>query len=149
MSVEPERAEATPAAEHVAEAMIKLWQRAHEDVAPTVSEEQMRVLLALGGEANAPDRIARDLCVSASWATRLLDCLEQRTLVRRLPSGEFSVTGAGTCVLEATRQRRRQLLEQTLMTAAPSDRPVLRDTFNQLYGVVSPLARVPRSRSPL
>ncbi|WP_153547771.1 hypothetical protein [Streptomyces sp. RB17] len=149
MSVEPERAEASPAAQHVAEALIKLWQQAHEDVAPTVSEEQMRVLLALGSEPTDPDRIAGDLCVSASWANRLLDCLEQRTLVRRLPSGGFSLTGAGKGVLEATRQRRRQLLESTLVTAAPPDRAVLRDTFNQLYGVVSPLARVPRSRSPL
>ncbi|MFF7755295.1 MarR family transcriptional regulator [Streptomyces sp. NPDC007971] len=149
MSVEPERAEASPAAQHVAETMIRLWQQAHEDVALTVSEEQMRVLLILGGGPTDPDRIARDLCVSVSWATRFLDGLEQRTLVRRLPSGEFSLTGAGTCVLEATRQRRRQLLEQTLMTAAAPDRPVLRDAFNQLYGVVSPLARVPRSRSPL
>ena len=149
MSVEPERAEASPAAEHVARAMIKVWQQAHEDVAPMVSEEQMRVLLALGSEPTEPERIAGDLCVSASWATRLLDRLEQRTLVRRLPSGEFSLTGAGKCVLEATRQRRRQLLEQTLVTAAPQNRPVLRDTLNQLCGVVSPLARVPRSRSPL
>ncbi|MEU9480566.1 hypothetical protein [Streptomyces sp. NPDC048191] len=149
MSVEPEHAEASAAAEHVAEAMIKLWQQAHADVAPTVSEEQMRGLLALGSEPTDPDQIARDLCVSASWATRLLDRLEQCALVRRLPSGEFSLTGAGKCVLEATRQRRRQLLEQTLVTAAPPDRPVLQDTFNQLYGVVSPLARVPRSRSPL
>lgn len=149
MSVEPERAEASHAAEHVAEAMIELWQQAHEDVAPTVSEEQMRVLLVLGGEPTGPDRIAGELCVSASWVTGLLDCLEQRTLVRRLPSGDFSLTGAGRCVLEATRQRRRQLLEQTLVSAAPPDRPVLRDAFNQLYGVVSPLARVPRSRSPL
>ncbi|MFF3918481.1 hypothetical protein ACFYZB_34410 [Streptomyces sp. NPDC001852] len=149
MSVEPERAEASPAAEHVAEAMIKLWQQAHADVAPTVSEEQMRVLLALGSEPTEPDRIAGDLCVSHSWAARLLGRLEQGTLVRRLPSGEFSLTGAGKCVLEATRQRRRQLLEQTLVTAAPTDRPVLRDTLDQLYGVVSPLARVPRSRSPL
>ncbi|MFF7356706.1 MULTISPECIES: hypothetical protein [Streptomyces] len=149
MSVEPERAEASPAAEHAAEAMINLWKRAHEDVAPTVSEEQMRVLLALGTEPTDPDRIAKDLCVSAMWATRLLDHLAQRTLARRLPSGEFSVTGAGQCVLEATRQRRRQLLEQTLVTAAPPDRPVLRDVFNQLYGAVSPLTRVPRSRSPL
>ncbi|MFB7506174.1 hypothetical protein [Streptomyces broussonetiae] len=149
MSVEPERAEASPAAEHVAETMIKLWQQAREDVAPTVSEEQMRILLALGTESTDPARIAGDLCVSASWATRLLDHLVQRTLVRRLPSGEFSLTGAGKGVLEATRQRRRQLLEQTLVTAAPPDRPVLRDTFNQLYGVVCPLTLVPRSRSPL
>ncbi|MER6075297.1 hypothetical protein ABT187_42260 [Streptomyces sp. NPDC001817] len=149
MSVEPEHAEASHAAEHVAEAMIKLWQQAHEDVAPTVSEEQMRVLLALGSEPTEPDRIAGDLCVSPSWAARLLGRLEQRTLVRRLPSGEFSLTGTGKCVLEATRQRRRQLLEQTLVTAAPTDRPVLRDTLDQLYGVASPLARVPRSRSPL
>ncbi|MEU7305602.1 MarR family transcriptional regulator [Streptomyces sp. NPDC007189] len=149
MSVEPERAEASPAAEHVAEALVKLWQQAHEDVAPTVSEEQMRVLLALGSEPADPDRIAHDLCVSASWVSRLLDRLEQRTLVRRLPSGEFSLTGAANCVLEATRQRRRQLLEQTLVTAAPPDRPVLRDIFNQLYGVASPLVRVPHSRSPL
>ncbi|MEU0600049.1 hypothetical protein ABZ484_17670 [Streptomyces sp. NPDC006393] len=149
MSVEPERAEASSAAEHVAETMITLWQQAHEDVAPTVSDEQMRVLLALDGGPADSDRMARDLCVSASWAARLLDRLELRTLARRLPSGEFALTGAGKCVLEATRQRRRQLLEQTLVTAAPADRPVLRDTFNQLYGVVSPLARVPRSRSPL
>jgi DNA-binding MarR family transcriptional regulator len=149
MSVEPERAEASPAAEHVAEAMMELWRQAHEDVAPTVSEEQMRILLTLGSKPADPHRIAGDLCVSASRAARLLEPLVQRALVRRLPSGEFSLTGAGKCVLEATRQRRRQLLEQTMVTAAPPDRPVLRDAFNQLYGVVSPLARVPRSRSPL
>ncbi|MGW0083079.1 hypothetical protein [Streptomyces sp. NPDC003393] len=149
MSVEPERAEANSAAEHVAETMILLWQQAREDVAPSVSEEQMRVLLVLDGEPTEPGRIARDLRVGASWAARLLGRLEQRALVRRLPSGAFSLTGAGRCVLEATRQRRRQLLEQTLVTAAPQDRPVLRDAFDQLSGVVSPLARVPRSRSPL
>ncbi|MGW2485604.1 hypothetical protein ACWCV9_00080 [Streptomyces sp. NPDC001606] len=149
MSVEPEHAEAGPTAEHAAQALINLWKRAHEDVAPTVSEEQMRVLLALGTEPTGPDRIAGDLCVSALWATGVLDRLAQRRLVRRLPSGEFSLSGAGQCVLEATRQRRRQLLEQTLVTAAPPDRPVLRDVFNQLYGVASPLTRVPRSRSPL
>jgi DNA-binding MarR family transcriptional regulator len=149
MSVEPEHAEASPAAQHVAQTMIRLWQQAHEDVAPTISEKEMRVLLVLSGEPANRDRIARDLCLSVPSATRLLDQLEQRTLVRRLPSGAFSLTGAGTCVLEATRQRRRHIQEQTLATAAAPDRPVLRDTFNQLYGVVSPLARVPRSRSPL
>ncbi|MEU0599945.1 hypothetical protein ABZ484_17145 [Streptomyces sp. NPDC006393] len=122
MSVEPERAEASSAAQHVAETMIRLWQQTHEDVAPTISEEQMRVLLALGSEPTDPGWIARNLRVSASWST---------------------------CVLEATRQRRRQLLEQTVVTATPPDRPVLRDAFNQLYGAASPLARVPCSRSPL
>ncbi|MFF7972470.1 MarR family transcriptional regulator [Streptomyces sp. NPDC007905] len=149
MSVHPEPAEATPAAERVAESMIELWQRAHEDVAPTISHEQMRALLALENEPAGPGRIARHLGVSPASMTRLFDLLEQRTLVRRVPSGEFRLTGAGKCVLEATRQRRRQLLEQTLVTAPLPDRPVLRDAFDQLYGVVGPLARVPRSRSPL
>ncbi|MFB0617702.1 MarR family winged helix-turn-helix transcriptional regulator [Streptomyces sp. AGS-58] len=149
MSVEPEPAGAELAAEHVAASMIQLWQRAHEDVAPTVAEEQMRALLALEGGQAGPERIARDLGISLSSVRGLLDRLEQRTLVRRVPPGEFCLTGAGKCVLEATRQRRRQLLEQVLGTAAPQDRPVLRDAFNQMYGLVSPLARVPRSRSPL
>jgi DNA-binding MarR family transcriptional regulator len=149
MSVEPEPAEAKVAAEHVARSMIELWQRAHEEVAPTVSEEQMRGLLALEREQADPDRIARDIGVSPSSMRRVFHRLEQRTLVRRVASGEFCLTGAGKCVLEATRQRRRQLLEQVLVTAAPEDRPVLRDAFRQLYGLVSPLARIPRSRSPL
>ncbi|MDO0929034.1 hypothetical protein QQY24_27840 [Streptomyces sp. TG1A-8] len=149
MSVHPEPAEATPAAEHVAESMIELWQRAHEDVAPTISREQMRVLLALENEQAGPDRIARCLGVSPVSMTRVFDRLERRALVRPVAPGAFGLTGAGKCVLEATRQRRRQLLEQTLVTALPPDRPVLRDAFDQLYGRVSPLARVPRSRSPL
>lgn len=108
----------------------------------------MRGLLALEREQSDPEGVARRLCVSALSVMRLFDRLEERTLVRRLPSGEFCLTGAGKCVLEATRQRRRQLLEQVAMTAAPVDRPVLHDAFEQLYGLVSPLARVPHSRSP-
>ncbi|MEU0004247.1 hypothetical protein ABZ079_08075 [Streptomyces sp. NPDC006314] len=148
MSVDPELAGASLAAEHVAESMIELWRRAHEDVAPTISDEQMRALLALESEQGDPGGIARNLGVDFAAAAGLLDRLERRTLVRRGPSGEFRLTGSGKCVLEATRQRRRQLLEQAVVTAAPPDRPVLRDAINQLYGRVSPLARVPRSRSP-
>jgi DNA-binding MarR family transcriptional regulator len=148
MSVDPVPAEVSSAAEQVAVSMIELWRRAGADAAPTVSEEQMRGLLALDGAPSDPDGVAVSLGVSLSSATRLLDRLEQRTLVRHLPSGEFCLTGAGKCVLEATRERRRQLLEQTVVTAAPPDRRVLRDAFDQLYGVVSPVAQVPRSRRP-
>ncbi|MFI9645723.1 MarR family winged helix-turn-helix transcriptional regulator [Streptomyces sp. NPDC052040] len=149
MSVDPEAAEATLSAELAAESMIRLWQRAHEDVAPTVSDEQMRTLLALECERSDPGRIAEDLGIGLTSMTRLLARLEQRALVRRFPAGEFRLTGSGKCVLEATRQRRRQLLEEALMTAVPADRLVLRDLFNQLYGRVSPLAQVPRSRTPI
>ncbi|MFI9150365.1 hypothetical protein [Streptomyces sp. NPDC053367] len=148
MSVDPVPAEVSSAADQVAVSMIELWRRARADAAPTVSEEQMRGLLALAAEPSDPGGVAGSLGVSPSSATRLLDRLEQRTLVRHLPSGEFCLTGAGKCVLEATRERRRQLLEQTVVTASPSDRPVLRDVFDQLYGVVSPVARVPHSRRP-
>lgn len=148
MSVEPEPARAALTAEHVAESMVELWQRAHEEVAPTIPDEQMRGLLALETAQGDPLRIAEDLGVDFASAYRLLDRLERRILVRRVPSGEFRLTGAGRCVLEATRQRRRQLLEQALMTIASPDRPVVRDALDQLYGRVSPLARIPRSRSP-
>ncbi|MEU0333866.1 hypothetical protein [Streptomyces sp. NPDC006193] len=148
MTVHPEPAQASVAAEHVAEAMIELWQRAHEDVAPTVPDEQMRALLTLETEQGDVGRMAEILCVDVAVAMELADRLERRTLVRRVAPGEFRLTGAGKCVLEATRQRRRQLLEQALVTTAPPDRPVLRDAINQLYGLVSPLARVPRSRTP-
>jgi DNA-binding MarR family transcriptional regulator len=136
------------AAERVAQSMIDLWRQAHEDVAPALSDEQMRVLLALEGEQRDVAGIAGDLGVSSGALTTLLGELEARTLVRRVPSGEFRLTGAGTCVLEATRQRRRQLLERTLVTTGPWERPVLRDALDQLRGAVSPLARVPRSRRP-
>ncbi|WP_225823834.1 hypothetical protein [Streptomyces naphthomycinicus] len=149
MPLDPEPAEAESAAEHVAESMIELFRRAHEDVAPTVSDAQMRGLLALGCAPSDAARVADDLGVDRYRAAELLDQLEQRTLVRRLPSGEICLTGAGKCVLEAMRQRRRQLLDQVLATAAAQDRPVLRDALAQLHGLVSPLARVPRSRSPL
>ncbi|MEU6773259.1 hypothetical protein [Streptomyces sp. NPDC046759] len=149
MSVDPEPAEAVPAAKSVAESLVELCRRAREDVAPTVSDEQIRGLLALDGEPTSPGRMAVLLGVSPSSATGLLGLLERRAWVRRLPSGEFYVTGAGKCVLEAMRQRRRQLLEQALVTAAPQDRLVLRDALRQLYGTVRPLARVPRSRSPI
>ncbi|MFH9677109.1 hypothetical protein ACH4L5_33205 [Streptomyces sp. NPDC017405] len=148
MSVDPEPAAASPAAAHVAESMVELWQRAHEDVAPRISDEQMRALLALADGPGDPGGIARDLGVDFAAAVGLCDHLERRALVRRGPAGMFCLTGAGKSVLEATRQRRRQLLEQTLLAAAPPDRPVLRDALNQLNGRVSPLLRVPRSRSP-
>jgi DNA-binding MarR family transcriptional regulator len=147
MSVHPEPVEASIAAEHVAESLAELWRRAHEDVAPTLSGEHMLALLALENEPAGPGAIAEVLGVDAASAARLFRRLEQRTLVRRVPSGAFCLTGAGTCVLEATRQRRRQLLEQVLATAAPPDRPVLREAVDQLYGRLSPLVRVPRSRS--
>ncbi|MER6677848.1 hypothetical protein [Streptomyces sp. NPDC000983] len=147
MPVDPESAEPATA-DQIAESMIELWRQAHEDVAPTISDEQMRGLLVLETERGDPARVADGLGVDRDAADRLCDRLERRTLVRRGPSGEFCLTGAGKCVLEATRQRRRQLLEQTLVTAAPPDRPVLRDAIDQLYGVVHPLVRVPRSRSP-
>jgi DNA-binding MarR family transcriptional regulator len=149
MALDPEPAEAAHAAEHLAESMIELCRRAHEDVAPTVSGEQIRGLLALGGKPTDPGRFAGELGVSPASAAELLDQLERRTLVRRLPSGEICLTGAGTCVLEAMRQRRRQLLDQALASAPPHDRSMLRDAFDQLYGVVSLLARVPGPRSPL
>ncbi|MBL1086584.1 hypothetical protein JK359_32280 [Streptomyces actinomycinicus] len=149
MSVEPEPADAVAAAEHVAESLVELCRRAREDVAPTVSDEQIRGLLTLDSEATAPGRMAVVLDISPSSARELLDGLGRRTLVRRLPSGEFCLTGAGKCVLEAVRQHRRRLLEQALVTAALQDRPVLRDAVDQLCGVVSPLDRVPRPRSPL
>ncbi|MEU7305110.1 MarR family transcriptional regulator [Streptomyces sp. NPDC007206] len=143
----PEPVEASIAAEHVVQSLAELWRRAHEDVAPTISREHMRALLVLENEPDTPGAIAEGLGVDAASAARLFGRLEQRTLVRRVPSGAFCLTGAGRCVLEATRQRRRQLLEQVLVTAAPSDRPVLREAIDQLYGRLSPLARVPRSRT--
>lgn len=149
MTVEPEPVGATPAAEHVAASMIELWRRAHEEVAPTLSDEQMRVLLALEGGRTGADGVAGELGLGPDATAALLGTLERRTLARRGPAGEFCLTGAGKCVLEATRQRRCRLLEQTLVTAAPQDRPVLRDAINQLYGIVHPLVRIPRSRTPL
>ncbi|MEU9736751.1 hypothetical protein [Streptomyces sp. NPDC048002] len=148
MPVDPEPADESATADRVAESMIGLWRQAHEDVAPTISDEQMRGLLVLETKRGDPTRVAEGLGVDGAAADRLYDRLERRTLVRRDPSGEFCLTGAGKCVLEATRQRRRQLLERTLVTAAPADRPVLRDAIDQLYGVVHPLVRLPRSRSP-
>ncbi|MEU6284291.1 hypothetical protein [Streptomyces sp. NPDC047028] len=149
MALDPEPAETAHVVERLAELMIELCQRAHEDVAPTISEDQVRGLLAMGGEPTDPDHFAAELGVSLSAATKLLNRLEGRTLVRRLPAGQFCVTGAGKCVLEALRQRRRQLLDRALVTVDPHDRPVLRDTLDQLHGKVSVLARVPRPRSRL
>ncbi|WP_051827950.1 MarR family transcriptional regulator [Streptomyces bicolor] len=152
MSADLEPTEAVRVAECLAESMVELWRRAHEDVAPTISDEQMRGLLALESEQENFSALAERLGLSAASATRMYDRLEQRTLVRRSCSGrrvQVSLTGAGKCVLEATRQRRRQLLEQVVVAAAPTDRPVLRDALDQLYGVVSPLVQIPRSRSPL
>jgi hypothetical protein len=136
-------------ADRVAQSLIDLWRQAHQDVAPTITSEQMLGLLALEAEQRDAARVAGDLGLRPCDMTRLFGELERRTLARRGPSGGFSLTGAGTCVLEATRQRRRQLLEQTLSTTQPSERPLLRDAIDQLYGEVSPLARVPRSRRPL
>ncbi|GAA5062718.1 hypothetical protein [Streptomyces sp. SID10815] len=148
MPVDPEPAGTRPAAEQVAASLMRVWQQAREDVAPTISDEQLRALLALESESDEAG-VAVTLDVSPPVAAGLLASLVRRTLVRRLPSGGFSLTGAGRCVLEATRHRRRQLLEQTLVTAAPQDRRVLRDLLDQLHGHVTRLPLVPRMRAPL
>ncbi|MFS4091537.1 hypothetical protein [Streptomyces sp. AF1A] len=148
MALDPEPAEAAHAAEHLAASMIELCRRAHEDVAPTVPVDQIRGLLALGARPTDPGRFAGELGLGPASAARLLGQLERRTLVRRLPSGEICLTGAGKCVLEAMRQRRRQLLDQALVAAAPHDRPMLRDALDQLHGAVSLLTRVPGPRPP-
>ncbi|MEV7127452.1 hypothetical protein [Streptomyces sp. NPDC093260] len=148
MPVDPETAGTRPAAEQVAASLMRLWQEARADVAPTITDEQMRALLAVESESGELG-IAVALGVSPPAAAGLLASLAQRTLVRRLSSGAFSLTGTGRRVLEATRHRRRQLLEQTLLTAPPQDRRVLRDLFDQLHGRGTRLPLVPRSRSPL
>jgi DNA-binding MarR family transcriptional regulator len=147
MPVDPGPTEVSPEATRFAESMADLWRRAHEDVAPSVSARQMRVLLLLEQERTGPDGVADCLGIDSGSVVALFGSLEQRTLVRRVPPGDFRLTDAGKRLLEATRQRRRQLLEQVLAVTRPPDRPVLREAINQ-HGQSSRIAWVPRSRTP-
>ncbi|QKW18078.1 MarR family transcriptional regulator [Kitasatospora sp. NA04385] len=131
--------DAIRAAEHVAEAMIELWRRAHEEVAAAVSDQQMRALLVLEGGGGNPTALAARLGLSPSSTTRLYDRLEHRGLVARVQSGRrvaVSLTALGSRLLEETRRCRRELLRQALSAAAVSDRQVLHEALEQLCALV-------------
>jgi DNA-binding MarR family transcriptional regulator len=133
-----EPANAVEAAELVAEAMIQLWRRAHLEIAPDVSDQQMRTVLALErGPLKATD-LARSLGTSPSSATRLCDRLEQRGLIERLTAGRrvtIHLTEAGQKLLHVTREHRRHLLDQALSDTG-ADRAVLHDALGQLCALV-------------
>ncbi|MEV5318811.1 MarR family transcriptional regulator [Streptomyces sp. NPDC052687] len=154
MSTDREAAHAMAVVEPVVESVVELWHRARRDVAPTVSEQQLRALAALSESACAlsSDTLADCLGISRSSVTRLCHRLEARGLVRRTPAGrhvEVALTGAGRTLLEATRQRRRQLLEQALWVSPSPEQRILRDALGLVCGFVGAKAWVPRPRKPV
>ncbi|MFF5635740.1 MarR family winged helix-turn-helix transcriptional regulator [Streptomyces sp. NPDC012825] len=135
------------AAERVAEAMIELWRRAHLEIAPEVSDQQMRTLLALEKGACGPTLLARTLRVSLSSTTRLCDRLDQRGLIQRTASGRHvtvCLTPDGERLLHATREHRRCLLARAL-TDTGADQAILQDTLGQLCALLAHLSDPPQS----
>ncbi|WP_395570356.1 MarR family winged helix-turn-helix transcriptional regulator [Streptomyces sp. BK79] len=142
MSCTPEPADAVQAAERVAEAMIQLWRQAHKEIAPEVSDQQMRTLLVLETGPRHLTSLAEQMGVGPSSATRLCDRLGQRGLLERVSAGRqvrIQLTPAGEKLLHATREHRRALLRQALATAG-TDQTVLHDALDQLCVLFTALA---------
>ncbi|MEV6959656.1 MarR family transcriptional regulator [Streptomyces sp. NPDC051207] len=145
MSRTPEPADAVQAAECVAEAMIQLWRQAHLEIAPEVSDQQMRTLLVLETGPRHLTALAQQMGVGPSSATRLCDRLGQRGLIERVSAGRqvtIRLTPAGEKLLHATREHRRVLLRQALASIG-TDQAVLHDALGQLcalFPVVAPPA---------
>ncbi|MGW6735445.1 MarR family winged helix-turn-helix transcriptional regulator [Streptomyces sp. NPDC055013] len=151
MSTHREAVDAVAVVEQTAESMIELWHRARRDIAPTISEQQMRALAVLAQKSCHLTALADRLGVSPSSATRMCNRLEARALVRRTVEGRHvrvSLTGSGRTVLEATRRRRRQLLEHALSVSPSPEQRLLRDALNLVCGFAGSGARVPGPRTP-
>jgi DNA-binding MarR family transcriptional regulator len=138
----PEPADAIEAAEHFAESMIQLWRQAHLEIAPDVSDQQMRTLLALERSDHNLTGLARALGTSPSSATRLRDRLDQRGLIERRASGRLvtiRLSATGEKLLQATREHRRRLLRRTL-TDTRADQTTLQDALGQLCALFTVLS---------
>ncbi|MEV5321040.1 MarR family transcriptional regulator [Streptomyces sp. NPDC052687] len=147
----PEPVDAVDAAERVAEAMIQLWRQAHLEIAPDVSDQQMRTLLVLEAGARNLTGLAREMGVGPSSATRLCDRLGQRGLIERVSAGRqvsIRLSRTGERLLEATRRHRRLLLRRAL-AATGTDQAVLHDALGQLCDLfAAPDLTAPDSASP-
>ncbi|GLU49513.1 MarR family winged helix-turn-helix transcriptional regulator [Nocardiopsis ansamitocini] len=128
MDRQPTPTETITALEQIAETLIGLWRTTREQVAPSISEQQMRVLTALERSDTNLSSLAEVLGLPPSSATRLCDRLERHGLLERRPAGRRVIvflTPAGRTLLTSIHGYRRRRLEQAWNLIPAADRSVL------------------------
>jgi DNA-binding MarR family transcriptional regulator len=118
-------------------AMVGIAARAIADLPGELTLPQLRVLVVLHGGARSVRSLAETLAVHPSTATRLVDRLVNKRLLRRTPGVEdrreiyLSLNATGRHVVERVMVVRRRELAAVLSTLTLPDQDQLTWAFNR------------------